>query len=160
MTLQPFDPGRDVHDLAAIAGVDWRDIATRNGIDPLSTLPINPALTALDIPLPSEVRGTATRALGTVSNTIRTASGRVTGLVSKVSNAANQIADILPDSMKGYVAPALAAIGQVNGVLGSVTSRIDDVLGDVTGVLGGGTNDNRRTYGGSAVRLIDWLFER
>ena len=159
MTLQPFDPGRDVHDLAAIAGVDWRDIATRNGIDPLSTLPINPALTALDIPLPSEVRGVATRALGTVSNTIRTASGRVSGLVSKVSNAANQIAEILPDSMKGYVAPALAAIGEVNGVLGDVTSRIDKVLGDVGGVLGG-ANDNRRTYGGSAVRLIDWLFER
>ena len=159
MTLQPFDPGRDVHDLAAIAGVDWRDIATRNGIDPLSTLPINPALTALDIPLPSEVRGVATRALGTVSNTIRTASGRVSGLVSKVSNAANQIAEILPDSMKGYVAPALAAISEVNGVLGDVTSRIDKVLGDVGGVLGG-ANDNRRTYGGSAVRLIDWLFER
>ena len=160
MSLQAFDPQRSIHDLAAIAGVDWRDIANRNDIDPLSALPIDPALDALDIPSPSEVRTLAQRQLTTISSTVRTAASRVTGLVSKVNNVANQIAGALPDGLQGYVSPALDAIADVNGAIGSVTSKIDDVLGQADGFLSGAQNDNSRTYNGAAVRLIDWLFER
>jgi hypothetical protein len=147
------EPGRTIHDIAAIAGIDWRVIAEQNDLDLFAELPINSEV-PLDVPSVLEAIAPALPVLSSVGNTVRTVSSQAKGILSRVSGVANQIADVLPPSLKGYVSPALDAIASANGVIDNVTSDIDSFLS------GGGANQNSRTYNGAAVRLIDWMFSR
>ena len=151
MALQDLNPNLSIHDYAAIADVDWRTIADLNDFDPFADNPLDiEALPQIDIPDAIERLAPVQRVLGTVGGTIRTASTQSNRILSKVT----ELSGLLPASLQGYVAPALTALGSVNNAIGAVESQFDSLLS------GGGANSNSRAYGGAAVRLIDWLFER
>ena len=124
--------GESIDAIAHQYGIDWRDLADINGLDPLNDILLDGIL---DIPTTDELLAPARPLLSSLKD------------AEAILQRAN---DLLPESLSNYTAEALAFVGEVNGAIESAESTISDILGEADRVLSGG----------SAYGAIDWLLTK
>jgi len=127
-----IQPGETIDAIAHRYGIDWRDLADLNNLDPLDDVLLNGVL---DVPTVEELLAPATPVFAQVRNT--------TALLQRAD-------DLLPESLSGYTAEALALVGEVNGAIDTAESTVTEILGQADRVLGGGG-----TY-----QAVEWLLTK
>ena len=124
--------GGEINTIASRYGIDWRDLADLNNLDPLDGVLLDGIL---DIPTAEELLAPARP------------------LLSRLNDAEAILARadaLLPESLSSYTSEALRLVGEINGAIDTAESTITAVLGDVDRVLSGG----------STHQIVDWLLTK
>lgn len=153
-----FEPARAGDTYSSLAATRLNDPTRFREILDLTSEPARvfenpPAGAIVELPTLQELYPIAAPKLGAVSQSVRGATTnltqRATALTGQITGKIESIAGKLPPELQGYSTKALNAIASVNSAIGQVESEIDEILGRADDLL--------RGYGGSSVRLVDWL---
>jgi hypothetical protein len=131
----------------------FRELCDENEWNPLSDTPL-PINVAAKIPSLEAIVPAAKSKLDRAQNLVNSAKGRVEQvgrLSGQVSGSIEALDKALPAQYRGYTKEALEAIAEVNGAIGTVTSTLTDALEKADKSI------TKARYGGSRVRLVDWL---
>jgi hypothetical protein len=116
----------------------------------IEILDLNPELNVFDeitegmsinIPSTDQIFGYADPIFEGIAN----ATQKATGILGDVTEQIQSFSGKLPPELQGYAAEALEVIGEVNGFLGDVETKIE------------GVSDQLREYKGKATNLVNWL---